>query len=100
IHLASVSTRSPVQLLAAVAVHDPRRPIADDVVAMTAASAATRHGEVRPAGAEFVGALDASDEFAAATLGEAAVGVVERLLTPDVELVTVVAQSHVAADVA
>lgn len=98
--LASVSTRSPVQLLAAIAVHDPARPVADDVVAMTAASAATRHGDVRPSGTDFVGAIEGCDEFSAATPDEAGVGVVERLLTPDVELVTIVAKSPVAAKVA
>lgn len=37
---------SPVQALAALAVHDPRRRAGDDVVAMAEAAAATRRGEV------------------------------------------------------
>jgi DAK2 domain fusion protein YloV len=41
-----VPTRSPVQGLAAVAVHDPRRRFDDDVVAMAEAAAATRFAEV------------------------------------------------------
>jgi DAK2 domain fusion protein YloV len=41
-----VPTRSPVQALAAVAVHDPARPFDDDVVAMAEAAAATRHAEI------------------------------------------------------
>jgi dihydroxyacetone kinase-like predicted kinase len=41
-----VPTRSPVQGLAAVAVHDPTRRFDDDVVAMAEAAAATRFAEV------------------------------------------------------
>ncbi|GLZ35498.1 dihydroxyacetone kinase [Lentzea sp. NBRC 105346] len=41
-----VPTASPVQALAALAVHDPNRRAGDDVVAMAEASAATRRGEL------------------------------------------------------
>jgi hypothetical protein len=41
-----VPTRSPVQALAAVAVHDPARRFDDDVVAMAEAAAATRFVEL------------------------------------------------------
>jgi dihydroxyacetone kinase-like predicted kinase len=41
-----VPTRSPVQGLAAVAVHDPTRRFDDDVVAMAEAAAATRYAEI------------------------------------------------------
>jgi hypothetical protein len=41
-----VPTRSPVQALAAVAVHDPTRRFDDDVVAMAEAAAATRFVEL------------------------------------------------------
>jgi hypothetical protein len=41
-----VPTRSPVQGLAAVAVHDPSRRFDDDVVAMAEAAAATRYAEI------------------------------------------------------
>lgn len=41
-----VPTRSPVQGLAALAVHDGTRAAADDAVAMSAAAAATRYAEV------------------------------------------------------
>ncbi len=44
--VAVVPTRSPVQGLAAVAVHDPGRDFDDDVVAMAEAAAATRFAEV------------------------------------------------------
>jgi dihydroxyacetone kinase-like predicted kinase len=41
-----VPTAASVQALAALAVHDPGRRFAEDVVAMTAAAGATRHGAV------------------------------------------------------
>lgn len=41
-----VRTASPVQGLAAMAVHDPARRAGDDVVAMAEAGAATRYGEL------------------------------------------------------
>ena len=46
IQVTVVPTRSPVQGLAAVAVHDPQRRFDDDVVAMAEAAAATRYAEV------------------------------------------------------
>lgn len=46
IHATVVPTRSPVQGLAAVAVHDSARRFDDDVVAMAEAAAATRFAEV------------------------------------------------------
>ncbi|MHA6805352.1 DAK2 domain-containing protein [Salinifilum ghardaiensis] len=47
-----VPTVSPVQGLAAVAVHDPHRRRSDDHVAMAEAAAATRRGELRVADTE------------------------------------------------
>src|SRR5581483_593374 len=44
--VAVLPTRSPVQGLAALAVHDPDRRFDEDVIAMTAAAGATRWGEV------------------------------------------------------
>jgi hypothetical protein len=46
IRVVVVPTRSPVQGLAAIAVHDPTRRFDDDVVAMAEAAAATRHAEL------------------------------------------------------
>lgn len=48
-HVSVVPTRSTVQGLAALAVHDPQRRFEDDVIAMTAAAGATRFGEVTTA---------------------------------------------------
>jgi len=47
-----VPTASPVQALAAIAVHDSARRPADDLVAMTEAAAATRRGELTVARGE------------------------------------------------
>jgi dihydroxyacetone kinase-like predicted kinase len=97
---------SPVQVLAAVAVHDPRRRAGDDVVAMAEAAAATRRGEVTVAGEAaitWIGACAAGDVLGFAdgevmliepgppgldALDRAACGVVERMLTMGGELVT------------
>jgi hypothetical protein len=46
VRVSVVPTRSPVQALAAVAVHDPARRFDDDVVAMAEAAAATRFVEL------------------------------------------------------
>jgi len=97
---------SPVQVLAAVAVHDPRRRASDDVVAMAEAAAATRRGEITvsaEAAITWIGACAAGDVLGFAdgevvlieagppgvdALDRAACGVVERLLGMGGELVT------------
>jgi len=102
-----VPCASPVQVLAAVAVHDPRRRAGDDVVAMAEAAAATRRGEVVVAaedGITWIGACAAGDVLGFAdgevvliengppgvdALDRAACGVVERMLGMGGELVTV-----------
>ncbi|OLF09642.1 hypothetical protein BU204_32895 [Actinophytocola xanthii] len=102
-----VPCASPVQVLAAVAVHDPRRRAGDDVVAMAEAAAATRRGEVVVSAEEamtWVGTCAAGDVLGladgevvliepgpadVAALDRAACGVVERLLGTGGELVTV-----------
>ncbi|HET6290327.1 MAG TPA: dihydroxyacetone kinase, partial [Amycolatopsis sp.] len=98
---------SPVQVLAALAVHDKDRRTNDDVVAMAEAAAATRRGELRVAREEsltWVGRAQAGDvvglvdgevvliEPAPASetsLVAAAVGVLNRMLALGGELVTV-----------
>jgi uncharacterized protein len=98
-----VSARSVVQLLAAVAVHDPHRPFDADVAAMTAAAVATRHADVRPDssdGTRFVGIADGDQPVTGDDLCEVAVAVLERMLTDDVEMVTVVSAPQLCADIA
>lgn len=101
-----VPCASPVQVLSAVAVHDPRRRASDDVVAMAEAAAATRRGEVvvaAEAGITWIGACEAGDVLGFAdgevmliepgppgvdALDRAACGVVSRMLAVGGELVT------------
>lgn len=102
-----VPCASPVQVLAALAVHDPSRRAGDDVVAMAEAAAATRRGELRiateesltwvgtaPAGA-VVGLVDGevvligADPASDVGLVGAAVQILGRMLALGGELVTV-----------
>ncbi|MGP4112380.1 DAK2 domain-containing protein [Streptomyces sp. 4N509B] len=100
--VAVIPTRSPVQGLAALAVHAPERRFDEDVVAMTAAAGATRFGEVAVADREawtMAGVCQAGDvlglvEGDVAVIGddvaEVAGQVLERMLSAGGELVTLV----------
>ena len=96
---------SPVQVLAALAVHDPGRRANDDVVAMAEAAAATRRGELvvareesitwvgRAHAGELIGFVDGEvvlvEPRSAGKLVAAALTVLERMLAVGGELVTV-----------
>ena len=107
-----IPTRSPVQGLAALAVHDLDRPFAEDAIAMTTAAAATRWAEVTTAVREaqtVVGRCRAGDvlgliEGDVAVIGAdhaaVAVDLLERLLGGGGELVTLVTGDDCADDVA
>jgi uncharacterized protein len=99
-----VPTFSPVQALAALAVHSPSRRAGDDVVAMAEAAAATRRGEVAVSDREaitWVGRCRPGDllgmvdgEVVLIEPGDAEVGalacrLVDRMLASGGELVTV-----------
>jgi DAK2 domain fusion protein YloV len=96
-----VPTASPVQALAALAVHDPARRAGDDVVAMAEAAAATRRGELTVAAAEaltWVGRCQAGDVLGMVDDDvvlietdplEAARDLLDRMLSTGGELVTV-----------
>ncbi|MFD1149392.1 DAK2 domain-containing protein, partial [Saccharothrix hoggarensis] len=99
-----VPTFSPVQALAALAVHSPSRRAGDDVVAMAEAAAATRRGEVAVSEREaitWVGRCRPGDllgmvdgevvliEPAASGVGDLACRLVDRMLASGGELVTV-----------
>ncbi|GAA4530173.1 DAK2 domain-containing protein [Amycolatopsis samaneae] len=104
---------SPVQVLAALAVHDPARRTNDDVVAMAEAAAATRRGELRIALEEsltWVGRAQSGDLIglvdgevvliepaggAGADLVTAALEVLGRMLAVGGELVTVLTGADV-----
>ena len=102
IRITVVPTRSIVQTLAAVAVHDPDAAFGDDVVAMTRAAAATRYGGVSiasreaftSAGACHVGDVLGIVEGDVVEIGETvedvAVRVLSRLLSTGGELVTMI----------
>jgi DAK2 domain fusion protein YloV len=95
-----VPTASPVQGLAALAVHDPSRRRADDTVAMTEAAAATRRGELVVAEKEaltwvgrcqpgdVLGLIDGEVVLIGSDVGVAARDLVDRMLVPGGELVT------------
>ncbi|MGN6331086.1 MAG: DAK2 domain-containing protein [Motilibacteraceae bacterium] len=100
--VAVVPTVASVQALAAMAVHDPSRRFDDDVVAMTSAAGHTRHGAVTLAVREAVtmagpcrpgdvlGIVDGDFALIGADLARTACDVVDRMLGPAGELVTVV----------
>jgi dihydroxyacetone kinase-like predicted kinase len=97
-----VPTRSPVQGLAAIAVHDPARRFDDDVVAMAEAAAATRFAELCVAGEEaltavgrcvpgdVLGLIDGEVVEVGRGLLAVAFGLVDRLLGVGAELMTVI----------
>ncbi|MQA14122.1 MAG: DAK2 domain-containing protein [Pseudonocardiaceae bacterium] len=96
-----VPTASPVQALAALAVHDPARRPGDDVVAMAEAAAATRRGELTVAISEaltwvgrcqlgdILGMIDDEVVLIEAEPLAAARGLLELMLSSGGELVTV-----------
>ena len=100
--VAVIPTSAQVQGLAALAVHDPGIDFDDDVVAMSSAAGGTAHGAITIAsepGITMAGPCDAGDvlgvvsgdfAFVGESALEVAAQVVERLLTPSSELVTVV----------
>jgi DAK2 domain fusion protein YloV len=96
-----VPTRSPVQGLAAVAVHDAARRFDDDVVAMAEAAAATRHAEVTVAldqaltavgicqAGDVLGLIDGEVVEIGRGLLAVAFTIVDRLLGVGAELMTI-----------
>lgn len=100
--VAVLPTRSPVQGLAALAVHDGDRRFDDDVIAMSSAAAATRFGGVTravraastPAGAchkgDVLGLLDGEVVCIGADIADVAKGLLDRMLLGGGELVTLV----------
>ncbi|HEX7322839.1 MAG TPA: DAK2 domain-containing protein [Mycobacterium sp.] len=101
IEVVPVPTGSMVQGLAALAVHDPGRPVVDDGYTMARAAGAARHGSVRVATEQALtwagtcrpgdGLGIAGDEvlIVAEDVAAAATGLVDLLLVAGGELVTV-----------
>lgn len=107
-----VPVRSPVQALAAVAVHDPARGFDDDVVAMAEAAGATRYAELTFAATtaltavgmcqpgDVLGLIDGDVvEIGHSVLG-VAVDVLDRLLGIGAELVTLLVGAEAPPNVA
>ena len=102
IRVSVVPTRSPVQALAALAVRDPARDFADDVIAMAEAAGACRYGEVCTASREaftvagrcrpgdLLGLVDGEVHVIGADLDEVCRRLLDRLLGGGGELTTLV----------
>jgi dihydroxyacetone kinase-like predicted kinase len=104
-----VPTRSPVQGLAAVAVHDPTRRFDVDVVAMAEAAAATRHAEIQIAesdaftsvgtcrAGDILGLIDGDVVQVGHSTVSVAFALLDRLLGVGAELITVLLGEGVPA---
>lgn len=102
VRVAVIPTRSAVQSLAALAVHDADGSFDEDVVAMTAAAGATRYGELAVAerqsftsagicqAGDVLGLIDGDVAVIGAGLPETAEAVLDRMLGSGGELVTLV----------
>ncbi len=101
VEVAVVPTKSPVQGLSAVAVHDASRRFGDDVIAMAEAAAATRWAEVTVAQREaltmagrcqpgdVLGLIDGEVVEIGSTVGSVAAAIIDRLLAVGGELITI-----------
>ncbi|MFD9332998.1 DAK2 domain-containing protein [Streptomyces sp. NPDC060028] len=102
VRVAVIPTRSAVQGLAALAVHDPDGSFDEDVVAMTAAAGATRYAELAVAerqsftsagicqAGDVLGLIDGDVAVIGSGLPQTAEAVLERMLGSGGELVTLV----------
>jgi dihydroxyacetone kinase-like predicted kinase len=109
VEVAVVPTRSPVQGLAAVAVHDEGRRFGDDIIAMAEAAAATRWAEVFLAtrdaltmagpcrAGDVLGLVDGEVVVVGGELARVAAELLERMLSGGGELVTLVLGAPEAA---
>ncbi len=102
VRVALIPTRSAVQGIAALAVHEPGRRFDEDVVAMTSAAGATRHAEVTVAerqawttagicqAGDVLGLIDGDVAVIGADVTQVAATVLDRMLAAGGELVTLV----------
>lgn len=112
IDVVPLPTGSMVQGLAALAVHDPARQAVDDGYTMAQAVGTARHGSVRAATEKaltFAGTCEpgdglgiAGDEvlIVAPDITRAAIGLLDLMLAPGGELVTVLVGANIDVDVA
>ncbi|MEU0070494.1 DAK2 domain-containing protein [Streptomyces sp. NPDC006332] len=112
IRVALIPTRSAVQGIAALAVHEPERRFDEDVVTMTSAAGATRYAEVVVAerqswtmagicqAGDVLGLIDGDVAVIGADIGATAETVLDRMLSAGGELVTLVLGDEAPASVA
>ena len=110
--VAVVPTKSPVQGLAAVAVHDDSRRFEDNVIALAEAAAATRFAEVtiavrdsityagRCSAGDVLGLIDGEVVEIGADVAKVGISLVRRLVAAGGELVTVLSGSDRGAGAA
>lgn len=112
IRVALIPTRSAVQGIAALAVHEPGRRFDEDVVSMTSAAGATRYAEVAVAerqswtmagicqAGDVLGLVDGDVAVIGADVTATARAVLDRMLAAGGELVTLVLGDEAPASVA
>jgi DAK2 domain fusion protein YloV len=112
VRVALIPTRSAVQGIAALAVHEPSRRFDEDVVAMTSAAGATRYAELTVAEREswtmagvcqagdILGLIDGDVAVIGADIADTAVHVLDRMLAAGGEMVTLVLGATAPPDLA
>ncbi|WP_306335887.1 DAK2 domain-containing protein [Streptomyces sp. KL118A] len=112
VRVALIPTRSAVQGIAALAVHEPDRRFDEDVVAMTSAAGATRYGELAVAerqswtmagicqAGDMLGLIDGDVAVIGSEVARTAVSVLDRMLSAGGEMVTLVLGESVPDTVA
>jgi DAK2 domain fusion protein YloV len=112
VRVALIPTRSAVQGLAALAVHEPARRFDEDVVAMTSAAGATRYAELAVAEhqswtmagvcqeGDVLGLIDGDVAVIGGNLVETAAIVLDRMLAAGGEMVTLVLGAGAPPDLA
>ncbi|PJN42278.1 dihydroxyacetone kinase [Streptomyces sp. CB02959] len=112
VRVALIPTRSAVQGLAALAVHEPDRSFDQDMVAMTAAAGATRYAELAVAehrswtmagicqAGDVLGLIDGDVVVIGPDLARTATTVLDRMLSAGGELVTLVLGADVPPSLA
>ncbi|MEV8474749.1 DAK2 domain-containing protein [Streptomyces sp. NPDC051173] len=112
VRVALIPTRSAVQGIAALAVHEPERGFDEDVVAMTAAAGATRYAELAVAerqswtmagvcqAGDVLGLIDGDVAVIGTELAATAETVLDRMLAAGGEMVTLVLGAGVPGSVA
>ncbi|MGW6014053.1 DAK2 domain-containing protein [Streptomyces sp. NPDC055210] len=112
VRVALIPTRSAVQGIAALAVHEPERRFDEDVVAMTSAAGATRYAEVEVAerqswtmagicqAGDVLGLIDGDVAVIGSDVTATAESVLNRMLSAGGEMVTLVLGDEAPATIA